>query len=73
MDAAADEVDDCSWAFQREQQLLASKMIQNSGMVSLADCGEFDNIHPLDKKTPGERLAALAEQMVYQMDDFPKQ
>lgn len=62
---AADEADDYSWAFQREQQLLASKMIQNSGMVSLADCGEFDNIHPLDKKTPGERLAALAEQMVY--------
>ncbi len=58
--------DDKSWAQQRQQQLIASKMIQNTGMVCLADCGEYDNIHPLDKKTPGERLARLAQQMVYE-------
>lgn len=62
---AAGEIDNYSWAFQREQQLIASRMIRNSGMISLTDCGEFDNIHPLNKKTPGERLAMLAEQMVY--------
>ncbi|WP_295218592.1 hypothetical protein [Ruminococcus sp.] len=33
--------------------------------MGLEDCGEFDNIHPLNKKTPGERLAVLAESMVY--------
>lgn len=60
------EEDDGRWACQREQQMFASKMISNSGMVSLTDCGEFDNIHPLDKKTPGERLALLAENMVYE-------
>lgn len=62
---AEGETDDRRWAMQREQQRMAADMIQNSGMISLADCGEFDNIHPLNKKTPGERLAVLAESMVY--------
>lgn len=66
MYTADGEEDDRSWAFQREQQLFAAKSIQNSGMVSIADCGEYDNVHPVDKKTPGERLATLAQEMVYQ-------
>ena len=59
------EKDDSYWALQREQQYIASMMIQNAGMISLADCGEYDNIHPLDKKTPGERLFQLAKNLVY--------
>ncbi len=59
------ETDDRKWAMQREQQYMASMMIQNSAMISLADCGEYDNIHPVDKKTPAERLSMLAESMVY--------
>ena len=59
------EKDDSCWALQREQQYIASMMIQNTGMISLADCGEYDNIHPLDKKTPGERLFQLAKNLVY--------
>lgn len=59
------EKDDSYWALQREQQYIASMMIQNASMISLADCGEYDNIHPLDKKTPGERLFQLAKNLVY--------
>lgn len=59
------EKDDSCWALQREQQYIVSMMIQNAGMISLADCGEYDNIHPLDKKTPGERLFQLAKNLVY--------
>ena len=33
------EKDDSYWALQREQQYIASMMIQNAGMISLADCG----------------------------------
>ena len=32
------EKDDSCWALQREQQYIASMMIQNTGMISLADC-----------------------------------
>jgi sialate O-acetylesterase len=34
-------------------------------MAVIIDCGEFDNIHPLDKQTVGFRLALLALQKVY--------
>ena len=57
--------EDGVWAYQRQQQLIASKMIQNASMVCIADTGEYNNIHPADKKTPGERLAKLALEMVY--------
>ena len=50
---------------QREQQAIAAAMLKRVGMISMTDCGEFDNIHPLDKETPGTRLALLAEQKVY--------
>ena len=62
---AVDAEEDGIWAMQREQQSIANAMLKNASMIALTDCGEFDNIHPLDKKTPGQRLAQLAEQMVY--------
>jgi sialate O-acetylesterase len=34
-------------------------------MAVIIDCGEFDNIHPLDKQTVGFRLALQALQKVY--------
>ena len=47
-------------AFLREQQLIAEKRIPNAGMAVLLDAGMDKCIHPMDKKTPGERLARLA-------------
>ena len=40
-------------------------------MAVLTDCGEFDNPYPSDKKTPGERLAALALRFVYDQEEIP--
>ena len=37
----------------------------NAGLVVLADCGEADNIHPVDKEPAGRRLALLALETVY--------
>ncbi len=44
----------------REQQELTAKHNKNAGLAVIIDCGEFDNIHPTDKETPGERLALQA-------------
>jgi sialate O-acetylesterase len=37
-------------------------------MAVTIDCGEWNDIHPLDKKTVGERLALCARRLVYGQD-----
>ncbi|SET52578.1 sialate O-acetylesterase [[Clostridium] polysaccharolyticum] len=49
--------DDKSWAVLRNMQRKVTQTIKNTYLIVLIDCGEFDNIHPLDKKTVGLRLA----------------
>ena len=53
-----------NWAILREQQanLLA---INNTAMAVAIDLGEWNDIHPLNKKDVGERLALQAEKLVY--------
>lgn len=53
------------WAFLREQQASTVKNVSNTGMAVIIDCGEKDDIHPLNKKTVGERLALLAKAEIY--------
>ena len=57
--------DDMSWPLLREQQQIVAIDMRNVYMAVIADCGEFDNVHPSDKKTPGDRLALLAQKFVY--------
>jgi sialate O-acetylesterase len=59
-----------SSAYLREAQLIASTKISNSGMASVIDCGEKDNVHPADKATPGKRLAYLALAKTYGKKGF---
>jgi sialate O-acetylesterase len=47
-------------AFLREQQSIAEKKIENTGMVVLMDVGSEKCIHPTKKIVGGERLARLA-------------
>ncbi|MFC4222048.1 sialate O-acetylesterase [Flagellimonas marina] len=56
---------DLNSAFIREGQYLASKKIPNSGMVSLLDTGEENDIHPLNKIEAGKRLAYFALKETY--------
>lgn len=42
---------------QQEQVFLQN---DNMGMAVIIDCGEYDNVHPTDKETPGNRLALQA-------------
>jgi sialate O-acetylesterase len=57
-----------NWCVMRESQYLASLDIANTGMAVIIDCGEFDNIHPLDKQTVGFRLALQALKKVYSLE-----
>jgi sialate O-acetylesterase len=52
------------WAELREAQLQALS-IPNTGMAVSIDAGEWNDIHPLNKKDIGERLALLARRLVY--------
>lgn len=45
------------WAVLRDKQRKVADTIKNTYLTVLIDCGEFDNIHPLDKQIVGERLA----------------
>lgn len=56
-----------SSALQRNEQLKAMSLIQNSGMASTMDIGEEKNIHPAEKEIVGKRLAFWALSETYGM------
>jgi len=55
------------WGPIREAQA-SSQILPNTGMVTTIDLGEDNDIHPLNKKGIGERLAYLAAAHVHGMD-----
>ncbi|MEN9685397.1 MAG: hypothetical protein RLZZ28_1183 [Bacteroidota bacterium] len=52
------------WAVLREGQLKALS-VPNTAMAVAIELGEWNDIHPLNKKDVGERLALAAEKMAY--------
>ena len=48
------------WAEMRESQALTVKTVPNTCLATTVDTGDPDNIHPIDKKEVGDRLAACA-------------
>jgi sialate O-acetylesterase len=54
-----------NWARVRSQQMKAFKFVKNCGMAVITDCGETDNLHPIDKLPVGHRLALQARSFVY--------
>ena len=59
------EVDPRNWPVLRHAQELAWRRTRHTGMACIIDCGEYDNIHPTDKRTVGERLYQVAKPVVY--------
>jgi len=53
------------WAALRDAQL-KSLSVPNTAMVVGIDLGEWNDIHPDNKKSVGERLALAAQKLVYQ-------
>ncbi|WP_297093879.1 sialate O-acetylesterase [uncultured Draconibacterium sp.] len=58
---------DGKWAVLRESQT-KTLQLPNTGMACIIELGETDNIHPTNKTDVGNRLAAVAQKLVYNMD-----
>ena len=61
---ASDQPKQSNWAELREQQRL-SLNLANTAMAVIIDAGEWNDIHPLDKYSPGHRLALAAQNIAY--------
>lgn len=59
-----DQPEDSNWARTREAQMKALAL-PHTAMAVTIDVGEWNDIHPLNKKAVGERLAAAARHEVY--------
>lgn len=46
-----------AWAEMRQEQAKAAEMNTNATLIRNSDLGEWNDIHPLDKKTLGKRVA----------------
>ncbi|HPJ02371.1 MAG TPA: sialate O-acetylesterase [Candidatus Limiplasma sp.] len=62
------EEDVRNWPPLRRAQEQVFADMRNTGLAVLIDCGEFDNIHPKDKKTVGHRLYLQALKVAYGCD-----
>jgi len=60
--------DTVNWAILRAAQEKTTKDMSDAYLVCIIDCGEKDDIHPKDKKTPGVRIAKKALEDIYGMD-----
>ena len=60
--------DDKTWPVIREAQMKASETLDSVHTAVIIDCGELNNIHPIDKKPVGDRLSLLALKNVYGFD-----
>ncbi len=56
------------WPAIRAAQRRVADAVPRCEMACLIDCGDCDDLHPKEKRKPGERLAALALRHVYGMD-----
>ncbi|MFZ2285401.1 MAG: sialate O-acetylesterase [Bacteroidales bacterium] len=61
---AKDEPSESSWAMFREAQTEALRL-PATGMAVTIDIGEWNDIHPLNKKDVGTRMALVAQKVAY--------
>lgn len=59
-----DQPSESNWALLRESQL-KSLSVSKTGMAVTIDIGEWNDIHPLNKKEIGKRLSLLARKIAY--------
>ncbi len=53
---APDDPERASWAALRAEQAKAAQSVDHATLIKNSDTGEWNDIHPLDKKTAGTRL-----------------
>ncbi len=54
-----------SWAALRDAQLKVSQTVPHTALIVTIDLGEWNDIHPLNKKDVGKRLSLLAQNKIY--------
>ncbi|WP_326983134.1 sialate O-acetylesterase [Chryseobacterium sp. MYb264] len=54
-----------NWAQLRDQERKVSETIPNTGLAVTIDVGEWNDIHPLNKKEVGKRLSLQVEKMLF--------
>jgi sialate O-acetylesterase len=64
-----DQPSESNWALFREAQLMTLSL-PNTGMSVNIDLGEWNDIHPLNKKDVGKRLALAALKVAYKDDSL---
>ena len=60
--------DSKTWPALRLRQAEVRDRMRNTGMVCLIDQGEYNNIHPTNKRVVGERLFELAKSLLYHQE-----
>lgn len=63
--ARHDKPFESGWTQIRNQQYIAARNIKNAGLVSIFDTGEWNDIHPQDKRTAGNRAALVMRRLAY--------
>jgi sialate O-acetylesterase len=63
--AVSQEPSEGGWAWIRESQLKTTQAVPNTALAVTIDIGEAGDIHPLNKKEVGNRLALAAEKIAY--------
>jgi sialate O-acetylesterase len=66
---SGEQPSESKWAELREEQRKALD-VPNTGMAVAIDLGEWNDLHPLNKKDVGERLALLARKLAYGEKDL---
>lgn len=61
---AEDQPSESNWALLREAQL-KTLSVPNAGMAVTIDVGEWNDVHPLNKKDVGKRLSLAAQKVAY--------
>jgi len=61
---ASENSETAAWALLREAQH-AALSLANTGMAAALDLGEWNDLHPLNKKDVGLRLALAAEKLLF--------
>ncbi|WP_407402878.1 sialate O-acetylesterase [Chryseobacterium sp.] len=62
---ASEQPIESNWAELRDQQRKVSQKVSNTGLVVSHDIGEWNDIHPLNKKSVGDRVALQAQKISY--------
>jgi len=66
---AKDYPEESQWALLREAQTKCLN-VTNTGMAVIIDIGEWNDIHPLNKKDVAHRLSLLAQKIAYSNDNI---